>query len=81
MWLNIYFLIGICYMIANCYMHNDYTKQTVKEYFEKKNWKWCYNTPRDSLVFICVLFWVTLWPLAMIYQAYQDIKFWLSIKD
>ena len=81
MWLNIYFLIGICYMIANCYLHGDYTKETIKEIFKKKNIKWCYSTPKDLLVLIAVIFWVTLWPLAIVYVLCTDIKYWLKRKD
>lgn len=81
MWLNIYFLIGICYMIANCYLHDDYTKETLKYYFKKKNLKWCYSTPKDLLVLVAVIFWVVLWPLGTIYVLCEDIKYWLKHKD
>ena len=77
MWLNIYFLIGICYMIANCYLHDDCTKEAIKEC----NLNWFYKTPKDLLVFIAVIFWVTLWPLAMIYVLCDDTKYWIKHKD
>lgn len=81
MWLNIYFLIGICYMITNCYLESDNTRANIYEGFKDRGWKWYYHTPKTMLVLLCVVFFVALWPLAMGYQAYQDIRFWLNIKD
>ena len=80
MTLNIYFLIGICFMIAQNYLHDDYTKEATDDTFKKHKWSTIYHTPKDLMVMIFVIFWVVVWPVGIAYKAYQDIKYWKSQK-